>query len=135
MSKSITEAKSKSHTVALKPRTFEVKTTNGKVDGTAYHSIIANEAFVATKQVATYITQYANFIPKYMEEVISLIDKLDPTKEGTTDTIKSAVTFMKESSNDLRNIAGCLVNILGKSSIKKLRRTLNEATKFKSYRG
>lgn len=136
VSKSITEAKSKSHTVALKPHTFEVRTTNGKVDGTDYYTIIAaNEAFIATKQVATYITQYANFIPKYMEEVISLIDKLDPTKEGTTDTIKSAVTFMKESSNDLRNIAGCLVNILGKSSIKKLRRTLNEATKFKSYRG
>lgn len=136
VSKSITEAKSKSHTVALKPHTFEVKTTNGKVDGTDYYTIIAaNEAFVATKQVATYITQYANFIPKYMEEVISLIDKLDLTKEGATDTIKSAITFMKESSNDLRNIAGCLVNILGKSSIKKLRRTLNEATKFKSYRG
>lgn len=136
VSKSITEAKSKSHTVALKPHTFKVKTTNGKVDGTDYYTIIAaNEAFIATKQVATYITQYASFIPKYMEEVISLIDKLDPSKEGTTDTIKSAVTFMKESSNDLRNIAGCLVNILGKSSIKKLRRTLNEATEFKSYRG
>ena len=136
VSKSITEAKSKSHTVALKPHTFEVRTTNGKVDGTDYYTIIAaNEAFIATKQVATYITQYANFIPKYMEEVITLIDKLDPTKEGTTDTIKSAVKFMKESSNDLRNIAGCLVNILGKSSIKKLRRTLNEAAKFKSYRG
>ena len=134
MSKEISSLKSKSHELNLVEKSYEVKLINGKLPKKDYFSIVTDDQnYYTTKKIGEYITEASKLIPNYMDEIIKFFDNVK-IEDIEHEKFKTAVTFMRESSVDLRTIASGLIGILGKTSMKKLRRTntkMSEVSKLK----
>ena len=134
MSKEVSSLKSKSHELNLFEKSYEVKLINGKLPRKDYWSIVVDDQnYYTTKKIGEYIAEASKLIPNYMDEIIKFFDNVK-VEDIEHERFKTAVAFMRESSVDLRTIAGGLIGILGKTSMKKLRRTntkMSEVSKLK----